>query len=410
MGILQTLNQRLSGIWSKRASNDTAISSNKTSTNGEEIKVVPQYDPSLPPLNPTEFTHVLPSHHYNLADQGWTTITFPPTTTPSTSSPDPLQAALADLFTASKDFLNQPEAYKSSFSAKNAANQGSEEGFSSIPGEKQFITLRRDSLSTLPSELRDPAKKVWTHAATLLNDMLGQIALSLNLDPEVLTKFSEPCLNLDAVKRATMLRLFRYENTDPKVVAEAHADLGLLSLVIGDTPGLEVWNKYQQRFVPIEQTYRNGEASVLVGRQLQKFSNGRYMAGGHRVVAYPPSDLKPFEKRRLDSRYRFSIVFVLRADWDVLVNTDDMTSDITGPHAEPIRGVRAEEFFRQIQAKHFNVNIGLEERARQKEAMAEEAKRRGLSETDTQRESVRGDCPAPPPSSASRVWNGRDVS
>lgn len=406
MGILQTFNQRLSGIWSKRTSSETSTTTSEDQKANADQKPqrVPQYDPSLPPLLPIQFTHVLPSHHYNLADQGWTTITFPtiPTTSTtsslSTSPPDldPLQSALSDLFTASQTFFNQPEDYKSSFSAKNAAiKDGSEEGFSSIPGEKQFITLRRDDASHCPSELRDSASKVWSLAGNLLNSMLGQIAASLDLDSKFFTKFSEPCLRLDEIKRGTMLRLFRYENTDPKVVAEAHADLGLLSLVIGDTPGLEVWNKYQNRFVPIETTYDKGQASVLVGRQLQKFSNGRYTAGGHRVVAYSPSELTKFSKQRMDERYRFSIVFVLRADWNVLVDTDEMTSDITGSHAEPIRGVRAEDFFRQIQARHFNINIGLEERARQKVAMAEEAKRRGLVETENG-SAGRGDCPAPP--------------
>lgn len=82
---------------------------------------------------------------------------------------------------------------------------------------------------------------------------LGRVGASLGMhDGDVegggkkgLTQFIGPCASMqerEEDKTSTMLRLFRYEGQEAKEVAEPHADLGLLSVVVGDVPGLEVWD------------------------------------------------------------------------------------------------------------------------------------------------------------------------
>jgi isopenicillin N synthase-like dioxygenase len=300
----------------------------------------------LPPLKSVELPLILPKHRYNLADQGWSTVTF--------EENNEIYQSLQLLFAASKTFFDQPLEEKQKFLSK----RGTEEGWSRIEGEKEFITIRQ--LSFTPDVLKEPASAVWLNVGKLLNEMLVVIAESLELPPNTFTVFSEPCTKLDNERRGTMMRLFRYENHEPKVVAEPHNDLGLLSLVIGETPGLETWNKYTQSFFPIERSYSGPAASVLVGRQLQRFSNNRYVPGGHLVRSYP--DYK-------DRKYRFSIVFVLRAHWPVVIDTDKMTSRITGSHAKPIKGETALAFFSQIRKAHYNINSGLKERDKQKQKL-----------------------------------------
>jgi len=153
----------------------------------------------------------------------------------------------------------------------------------------------------------------------------------------------------------------------------AHKDLGLLSLVVGDTPGLEVWDMSNRGWFQIEKTYEGGEGSLLVGRQLERLSNGRYVAGGHCVRSYPSPQQtsNPSTPDREGKNYRYSIVFVLRAHSPVLVNTDHLTTPITGEHRDPIRDVTARELFRGIQSKHFNINTGLDERNEQRQKLAE---------------------------------------
>ena len=279
-----------------------------------------------------------------------------------------MNKSIDNLFAASKHFFSLPETYKTKFLTKF----GSEEGWSSIPGEKEFITLR--TLDKVPEELREAAIDAWTRVfGGLLNQTLSGIEQSLEMDPTALTRFAEPCSNLDNDKRATMLRLFRYEGWEDKIVAEPHNDLGLLSLVAGDSPGLEVWNMQQQSYFPIEKSYQlTGPAATLLGgRQLQRLTNGRYVPGGHLVRAYPkPQDI-PGEIPSTEKRYRYSIVFVLRAHNPVPIDTDKLTTRITGEHKEPMKDATAKDLFLKIKNAHYNINTGIQDREQQKQKLRE---------------------------------------
>jgi hypothetical protein len=318
----------------------------------------------LPPLNDFSLPKVRREHQQALVDQGWTTVTFD-------NHPDPLQQKLEALFQASKAFFALPAEYKSTFLTK----EGSEDGWSRIEGEKEFITLR--TIDATPPELREAAAAAWHEAGKLINEHLGLIAGSLGLPPKALQVYSEPCIELNSQKTATMLRLFRYEGHQEKTVAEPHADLGLLSFVMGDTPGLEVWNRYSRSFWPIEKSYSKPAGSLLAGRQLEQLSNMRYHAGGHRVQAYgipkdspqqPPAD-SGGNGPVTQGPYRYSIVFVCRAHSPVLIDTDELTTNITGPFANPMK-CTAGEMFRKVRAAHFNINTNIAERDEQKKKLA----------------------------------------
>ncbi|CAG8955583.1 hypothetical protein HYFRA_00009537 [Hymenoscyphus fraxineus] len=322
-------------------------------------KKPPKPEPNiLPPLIPTELPHILPEHSFALSDQGWTKLTFD-------RPVDPLQTSSQALFEASKVFFDLPAEKKHEFKTR----AGTEEGWNHVPGEKEFITLR--SLERVPMELRDAASAFWDVAGGLLDDLVRRVAESLGLPPDALGVYSEPCRKLGVEKTATLLRLFRYESssseTEMKTVAEAHRDLGLISLVIGDTPGLEVWNRTSQYWFSIEKTFSEPAGSLMVGRQLERLSNSRYQSGGHRVVSYPAPTLD--SQSKTTRRYRYSIVFVLRAHEPVPVSTDQLTTKITGTFANTISGT-AGELYREIHRAHFNINTGIEERNRQREVLA----------------------------------------
>ncbi|KAF2756472.1 hypothetical protein EJ05DRAFT_65646 [Pseudovirgaria hyperparasitica] len=307
---------------------------------------------ALPPLRNVELPKVKPAHQPALAGQGWTTITFD-------GPEDTLKHSLDQLFDASKAFFALPQEYKASF----LTTAGSEEGWNRIEGEKEFITLR--TIDNTPKELKSPAIRAWAEAGQALNAILEQVAKTLDLPPEALTQYSEPCIELNGRRTATMLRLFRYEGHEQKVVAEPHADLGLLSFVMGDTPGLEVWNKYHNDFWPIEKTYKVPQGTILGGRQLQRLSNERYEAGGHLVRSYGLPHESPITAAH-EKPYRYSIVFVLRAHSPILVDTDKLTTSITGPFKHPLRDMTAGQLFQDTKRKHFNINTGTEEREKQK--------------------------------------------
>jgi hypothetical protein len=287
--------------------------------------------------------------------------------------PHPLQQAYETLFAASQAFFNLPDEEKNQWKHK----LGSEEGWSKIPSEKEFITLR--TLEYCPEILRGPAKRYWDLMGAHLSNTLGRVSTTLGLpdgEEEGLRRFVGPCGSMqdtDADKTATMLRLFRYEGWEAKEVAEPHADLGLLSVVVGNVPGLEVWDgsTWFECEREVEKANKKG-ATMLAGRQLERFSNGRYPAGGHRVVSYGLPEPKITSSAPLghaedeDKRYRFSIVFVLRAHEPVIINSDVLETKITGQWTKPLQGVTAGKNYEEIRGRHFNINIDMDEREKQR--------------------------------------------
>ncbi|KAK7190350.1 hypothetical protein PSPO01_03325 [Paraphaeosphaeria sporulosa] len=318
-----------------------------------------------PPLIPTPLPLVLPHHQHLLPTLGWTTLTLP------TNPAHPLQAAAQALFLAAQQFFDSPDAEKAQWKHR----LGSEEGWSKIPGEKEFITLR--TAAYCPAVLREPAARYWGLMGGHLDSTLGRISASLGLpsdDGAGLRRFVGPCKAMGAAeadKTASMLRIFRYEGWDAKVVAEPHADLGLLSAVVGDVPGLEVWGG--EGWVGVERGYEAGgrQATYTVGRTLERLSNGRFPAGGHRVVSYGATPTEQQEAGEVKKRYRHSIVFVLRAHEPVVVESKELETAITGPWAVPVGGVTAGKMYEEIRGQHFNINIGHEEREKQRRNVRE---------------------------------------
>lgn len=164
----------------------------------------------LLPLRIVDLPRVIPYHRFNLADQGWTTVTYDGPT-------DKLYISCKATLQASRAFFNLPSHYKQTFQTK----YGSGEGWSCVKGEKEFITLR--SLDRTPDGLKLAVSAFWAEAAGFLKELLGRIAESLGLPSDAMTVFSEPCIDFGREKSATMLRLFRYEGSQDyqsNIVAE----------------------------------------------------------------------------------------------------------------------------------------------------------------------------------------------
>jgi isopenicillin N synthase-like dioxygenase len=124
-----------------------------------------------------------------------------------------------------------------------AREQTSEEGFSVVEGEKSMITIRK-SCNT-PEVLLSATEECWTASGKLLSEIMHHISLSLGMESNRFEDMVTPCCNLPENERvATLLRMFRYtrpsEGEEPRIVAESHRDLGLLTIVVGSSAGLEV--------------------------------------------------------------------------------------------------------------------------------------------------------------------------
>ncbi|GJJ10405.1 hypothetical protein Clacol_004631 [Clathrus columnatus] len=163
---------------------------------------------------------------------------------------------------------------KAQFINRDANAQGSEEGWSRVVGEKELLTLRRSG-ATCPDQLEHSARSLWLECGQMMTDVVRDIEQK-SID------------NTESNQE---------EMGKGRLVAEPHRDLGLLSLVIRSSPGLEVWD-----------TTSTDD----------------------------------------DQQYRYSLVFALRPHSSATISTRVLTSPVTGPFGHPLEGVRAGDLFSKI--------------------------------------------------------------
>lgn len=309
--------------------------------------------------------------------------------------------AYTRLFEQSSAYFSLPEDShsKTAFQAPNGS-KASEEGYSNISGEKSILTIRTSE--RCPSELREPVESAWSLTGNFLEEITRSIAISLNLDPEVFTPFSTPCCNLYPSKRTpTLLRMFRYDRPpqgqrEATVNAEQHKDLGILSLVVGHSPGLQVLDTTTNAWIPVEEdsvvpadakTRSGGLTATLLGGDMLSFlTRGRYKAGVHRVLCAP--------SQNFDDAYRFSIVFALRPA-AAPIYTRNFESEIVGNFApeQAMEGQSSTLLFQQLIASKWNVNVARDLRDEQQRKLRAKA----LQSTSTNGQVADEESYAPPP-------------
>ena len=286
--------------------------------------------------------------------------------------------AYTSLFASSRKFFDlPPDAEEKTRYQAVSGPAASEEGYSTIPGEKSILTTRTSD--RCPRILQDNLKTAWDLTGAFMQDIMSAIANTLHLSPSAFSPFVDPCAALTTTKTPTQLRMFRYDrptddSAEPTVNAEKHKDLGLLSLVIGHSPGLQVLSSSTtpNGWISIEEppsidpttttTRSNGlTATLLAGETLAFLSRDNYKAGVHRVVCAPSSS-----SVATNDPYRFSIVFTLRPAVAPLY-TKNFESDITGEFEPDVRleGQLSSVLFEKIMRAHWNINAARDVRERQ---------------------------------------------
>ncbi|KAJ7119700.1 hypothetical protein C8R44DRAFT_672596 [Mycena epipterygia] len=348
--------------------------------------------PGPPPIaypscqNVTELSDFIRNSLTALATRGWLSIPLPPD----------LEPIYDRLFHKSASFFDLPsdDPDKIAFAAPTGKG-ASDEGFSDIPGEKQLITLRRVGDGTrygTPKQLQQAATEAWDATGRLFLDTIAGIAESLELELDVFNAISSEAEGFSPTQRASsLLRLFRYnrpglsENgvqgqSKKKVVAEGHKDLGILTLVVGRSAGLDARDPVTGQWISVEDAPPGGgqrlTATLLAGQTLSYLTQGLYASGVHRVSVLPSTTP--------EDKYRFSLVFALRPAPNAIINTAKFeTSPLIGkfppaklsleennyPHCS-MHDQPAAELFKCIANQHWNVNIAPEIREEQKKKLA----------------------------------------
>ena len=344
--------------------------------------------PGPPPGFPKliEFPYLHAEQIPTLYRQGFARVHLPPD--------HPLLAAATALFSSSHAFFDQTPDEKQKFHRSQLASEpsadgpkgkgpDSEQGWSRVEGEKEMLTIRRTN-KLCPPSVTENAQNLWRECGSFMQDMMRAVEVSLELKSGTFDNVvKEECvLPVDEIHE-TLVRMFRYERAlEPRIVSAKHRDIGLMSLVIGSSPGLEVWDNTIVRkdpitgvenmgnWVEIEQngneTKTNGGLTVtfLIGETLTALTNGIYKPGIHRV-SVPPADPSSAVD---DSKYRYSLVFALRPYRNATIFTPSLTTAITGEFIWPrqdghvVKTVKAVELFNQIANMHWSVNDQVEER------------------------------------------------
>lgn len=280
--------------------------------------------------------------------------------------------AYTQLFAQTSKFFNLPpdSPEKTNHQAASGA-AASEEGFSQIPNEKSIMTVK--TAAHCPPLLQPDLQAAWSLTGAFLGKIATAIARTLDLDPDVFAPFVDPCTTLPQTHRTpTLVRMFRYDrpptgdaSRGPKINAEKHKDLGILSLVVGHSPGLQALDSQTNAWVSVEDDANlppgskarsaGLTATLLSGETLAFLSRGQYKAGVHRVVCAPPSSSSAKEEG--GDPYRFSIVYTLRAAPAPLF-TKRFESDVVGRFGpgEAAEGESSAVLFERIMRTHWNVN------------------------------------------------------
>ncbi|KAJ6477056.1 hypothetical protein C8R45DRAFT_1077075 [Mycena sanguinolenta] len=216
----------------------------------------------------------------------------------------PLECQTADdlafaLFSASSAYFALPAdpPEKTKYAAPSGVGV-SDEGFADLLGEKALITIRRTGPAGTPAPLRDATSAAWHATGEVFLSAVRDVAEGLELPG--LDAFDEMTWGaegselaaIDAV-RAPLVRpdSASDEGKGKRVVAETHKDLGILTLVVGASPGLD----------PCDAAGSHPSRGPIA-----HLPHGLFAAGTHRVSVLPPPSSSP------EDVYRYSVVFARR--------------------------------------------------------------------------------------------------
>lgn len=247
------------------------------------------------------------------------------------------------LSAASASFFRQPTHRKIQ---EYPAADRSGTGYTNIEDEKEYITFHHATRPD-PHLLEQLTGQVWQQTSTLLYRVLADLARAMGLAYEPWDSVLDGCLSMPPSSdesTPTQLRTFNYSPNSG--IAEAHTDLGLLTLCVGFGKGLQVHNQ-GSRFPKAAQWIDVEGPTLLVGQVLRTMTGNRVRAGLHRVVGNPAG--------------RQSIVFALRPS----LRHDHTDLALFGGEGT----LNMSELWAKIRSSRYSVNAQKKVRAEQKEHM-----------------------------------------
>ena len=203
-----------------------------------------------------------------------------------------------------------------------------QDGFSRVASGKEMVVLSGREVPDILS----PVVPFWRACHRQAIGLLADMALSLQIAPERLLEIA-PTDPQAGPGGGSVLRLIRHPGARRGLATGWHQDSGLLSLVLKTSePALRTTPAPWRDLVHLEEEAPADSVMVLAGQAMAELSNGRVGACLHSVAA--------------TRRPRLSLVYHLRPRPDAWIDSDLLTSPVTGSFARPFR-LSGEDFFRQ---------------------------------------------------------------
>jgi len=196
--------------------------------------------------------------------------------------------ACNDLYNSSKTFFSMDESYKSMhFPEKDV-----ETGYKCLK-EREYAFFRKGYLPD--NKNNDAAKDLATKFETYYNEACKVSVVVFNAIVKALGGNIEQARNIlpltETDVSTNVVRAFNYfEAAAHTVTCVAHLDIGLLTIVPANCPGLQAYSMCGNCGMGWETTHKGMDATdiiVICGQTLTEFSNGAIAPGLHRVVSEP---------------------------------------------------------------------------------------------------------------------------
>jgi len=191
-------------------------------------------------------------------------------------------------YSSSKSFFSLDESYKSI----HFPEKDTETGYKSLK-EREYAFFRKGYLPD--NKNNDAAKDLASKFEAYYNEACKVSVVVFNAIVKALGGNIEQATNILPLSESdistNVVRAFNYfEAPAHTVTCVAHLDVGLLSLVPANCPGLQVYSMCGSCGMGWESTYKGMDPTdiiVICGQTLTEFSNGAIPPGLHRVVSEP---------------------------------------------------------------------------------------------------------------------------
>lgn len=227
------------------------------------------------------------------------------------------------------NFFALDSAYKNQFIRTDHL----ELGYRDISAKEMFLI--RDAM--VPPELSACVElaKTFHQLSCVCSDLISE---ELQMDANLLRNLIDTQAFPNNSLSSSVLRIIHYR-ADYDLPTDIHEDLGLLTFVTHTgVPALEIYDfKNDLGWVDVEAQQNETDVIVMAGESLSFVSNGYYIPAPHRV--------------RKPTRTRIAINYHLRLKQDVILDSNDLTTAVTGKFSKPFHLTAGEFLNREIQLR-----------------------------------------------------------